>query len=82
MKQATNNLKATAANLGASSEQADDLTPQIHGVKKIGCKAATGADGYVCDVQIDVTTPLAGRQTRTSTVRLVRGSDGWRVVKE
>ncbi len=54
---------------------------ELHAVKKIGCAEAKDAPGFVCDVEVDMTVPLAGRSTETATVRFVEGPDGWVVVK-
>lgn len=54
---------------------------QLHAVKKIGCTEAKDAPGFVCDVEVDMTVPLTGRSKEMTTVRFVKGPDGWVVVQ-
>ncbi len=54
---------------------------ELHAVKKIDCAEAKDAPGFVCDVEVDMTVPLAGRSKEMATVRLVKGPEGWVVVK-
>jgi hypothetical protein len=54
---------------------------ELHAVKKIGCAEAKDAPGFVCDVEVDMTVPLAGRSKETATARFVKGPEGWVVVK-
>jgi hypothetical protein len=54
---------------------------ELHAVKKIGCTEAKDAPGFVCDVEIDMTVPIAGRSKEMATARFVNGPDGWIVVK-
>ncbi len=49
----------------------------LHDLDKIGCEQDAG--GYRCDVTTEVETPFLGRQKRTSTVRLVKTDEGWRL---
>jgi hypothetical protein len=44
-------------------------------VKKIGCKE-DGEKAYRCDVEVSAKTAL-GEQKQVSSMRLVKGSDGW-----
>lgn len=53
------------------------MLPQLHGVKKIGCAAASQGTGYTCDVEVDATLPFAGRNKNVTQLHLVKGSDGW-----
>ncbi|MBX3615532.1 hypothetical protein [Nitrosomonas sp.] len=53
------------------------LRPTIHGIKKLGCAAARGEAGYICDVESDVFTPATGRIKAVEKYRLVKKSDGW-----
>jgi hypothetical protein len=55
--------------------------PELHAVKKIGCVQAKDAPGFVCDIEIDMTSPLAGRGKDMATARFVKGPEGWVVVK-
>lgn len=54
---------------------------ELHAVKKIGCAQAKDAPGFVCDVEVDMTVPIAGRAREMTTARFVKGPDGWIVVK-
>jgi hypothetical protein len=54
---------------------------ELHAVRKIDCKEAKDAPGFVCDVEIDMTVPFAGRSKEMATARFVKGPDGWIVVK-
>ena len=54
---------------------------ELHAVKKIGCAEAKDAPGFVCDVEVDMTVPLAGRSKEMATARFVKGPEGWVVVK-
>ena len=55
--------------------------PELHAVKKIGCAEAKDAPGFVCDIEVDMTSPLAGRGKDMATARFVKGPEGWVVVK-
>lgn len=57
-----------------------DLRPTIHGIKKLGCAAAQGEAGYICDVESDVSSPATGRIKAVEKYRLVKNSDGWVVI--
>lgn len=65
----------TAGTLG------DALGIEIHSVKSLGCKAAANSPGYNCDVELDASLPFVGRQTSVVPARLVKASDGWRLVQ-
>lgn len=63
---------------GAGKAFTDSLgKTQLHAVKKIGCTEAKEAPGFVCDVEVDMTVPIAGRSKEMTTVRFVKGPDGW-----
>lgn len=49
--------------------------------KKIACKALSEKPGYQCDVEVTRTLPLLGEQTTLTSMRLVKGQDGWMVVE-
>lgn len=80
MDQAAVAANATLSAIGGTPGSVD-VTTTLHEVKKIGCKSADGADGYVCDVEVDMTLPLMGRQKQASSVRMVESDDGWRVLQ-
>ncbi len=80
LSEAMQNSGEAGAAFGLSPSAVESLTPKLHSLKKIGCKAAQGAEGYNCDVEIDIELPIFGRQKDTTNVRLVKASDGWRVL--
>ncbi len=59
----------------------DAMSVKIHEVRKIGCVRSKEASGYNCDVEIDMTAPFRGRAKDIATLRLVKASDGWRIVE-
>lgn len=71
----------TKINNFAGGAFSDALAVEIHSVKSLGCKAAASSPGYNCDVEIDVTLPILGRHTNIMPARLVKASDGWRLVE-
>lgn len=58
-----------------------NLRSQVHSVKKLGCEATAQGNAFLCDVETDVTVPLLGRTKNTGRVRMVKGSDGWVMMK-
>lgn len=54
---------------------------ELHAVRKIDCKEAKDAPGFVCDVEIDMTVPFVGRSKEMTTARFVKGPEGWVVMK-
>jgi hypothetical protein len=76
-------LNQTAQMFGGAGKTLTDMigTMEIHAVKKIGCVEAKDAPGFVCDVEIDMTVPLAGRTKDMTSARFVKSPDGWVVVK-
>ncbi|MFO7326642.1 MAG: hypothetical protein DIU62_013105 [Pseudomonadota bacterium] len=81
LKQATQDAAEAAAGFGLSADDMKEMMPELHGVKKIGCRAVEGTEGYICDVEIDMTAPMVGRQKDTGSVRLVKSSGSWRVLE-
>jgi hypothetical protein len=59
----------------------ESMKTEVHAVKKISCVEAKESAGYNCDVEIDVTAPLVGRNKSVGQIRMVKGSDGWVVSK-
>ena len=55
-------------------------TIEVHGVKKIGCAAATGSSGFNCDVELDMSVPFVGRSKGVKQIRFVKASNGWQAV--
>jgi hypothetical protein len=49
---------------------------EIHELHKLGCRKASEANGYRCDIELEVSTFGIRQKDRTS-VRMVRGKDGW-----
>lgn len=54
---------------------------EIHSVKNLGCKKDNAGVGYNCKVEMDVTSPFAGRQKNTRTLHLVKGHEGWEIAR-
>ncbi len=55
------------------------IAPTIHSAKKLTCSAAENKV-YTCDVEVDVSEPMLNtRQKSTTSLRMVRASDGWKV---
>lgn len=75
--------KAVSANASQGSAQMERLSrgssktfmPQVHGVKKLGCRQET-SPAYLCDVELDVTSQGVRSKVPTS-MRFVKGSEGW-----
>lgn len=76
--------KAVAANASQGAEQMERLSrgssksfmPQVHGVKKLGCRQDTGA-AWLCDIELDVTSPQGVRGKVPTSMRFIKGSEGW-----
>lgn len=58
-----------------------DIQVKVHSVKKIGCAAVDESKGYNCDVELDVSNPMTGRNKGVTQIRLVKGSEGWLVAQ-
>jgi len=80
VEQENQQLKQTAGKLGGKGA-ADDYLTKVHEVRKIACTAAQGSSGFNCDVEMDLSMPLAGRQKAVKQLRFVKSSDGWQVTK-
>ena len=68
------NKMTNAAGMGDSA--------QLHSAKSLGCKKSSEGQGYICDVEIDVTMGLLGRKLSVSPVRLIKTDNAWRAVDE
>lgn len=76
--------KAVAANASQGAEQMERLSrgssksfmPQVHSVKKLGCRQETGA-AWLCDVELDMTPPHGVRGKVPTSMRFTKGSEGW-----
>lgn len=58
-----------------------DMLTKVHEARKVSCAAAQGFPGFNCDVELDVSVPLVGRQKAVKQLRFVKASDGWQVTK-
>ena len=75
--------KAISANASRGSAQMEQLSrgssktfmPQIHGVRKLGCRPETSA-AYACDIEVDMTSRGVRSKVPTS-MRFIKGSEGW-----
>lgn len=76
-------LNKAGEALGEAGKTLTDMLTgkELHGVRKIGCVSAQNAPGYVCDVELDMTVPVAGRSRETISARFVKGPDGWVMIK-
>lgn len=78
------------AAIRAQFDQMNKMTTQmgmgesvtLHSAKSLGCKQADGLQGYVCDVELDVSMDMLGRRSYVSPIRFVEADDGWRAVDE
>ena len=61
----------------ANQQMPEGMKAELHSVKKISCVEAKESAGYNCDVEIDVTAPMVGRNKSVGQIRMVKGSDGW-----
>lgn len=59
----------------------NSMLTKVNEVKKIGCSTAQGSSGFNCDVEMDVSAPLVGKQKRIVQMRFVKSSDGWQVTR-
>lgn len=80
--------KAVRAQVEMESEQMKkasmglfDMKAELHSVQKVGCVAAAESTGFNCDVEMDVSNPLVGRNKGVTKIRFVKGSDGWQVAQ-
>jgi hypothetical protein len=65
----------------AGKDAADKARAVVNEVRKIACVKADGASGYVCDIEVDITT-MFGRQKATRAARFVEGDDGWVMIEQ
>lgn len=71
-----------SSGLAKAAGRPDDgagMIPKLNSVKKIGCKE-DGDNAYKCDVELEVTRMGQTGKAITS-VRFVKGSDGWGVTR-
>lgn len=76
--------KAVAANASQGAEQMERLSrgssksfmPQVHNVKKLSCRQDTGA-AWLCDIELDMTSPQGVRGKVPTAMRFIKGSEGW-----
>lgn len=79
-------MSSMAGNLssalgGSAKIQLENTKTELHSLKKISCTAAQGSPGYVCDIEIDITAPMVGRNKSVVKARFVKGSDGWQAAQ-
>jgi hypothetical protein len=60
-----------------NQQMPEGMKTEVHAVKKVSCVEAQESAGYNCDVEIDVTVPMVGRNKSVGQIRMVKGSDGW-----
>lgn len=58
-----------------------DIQVEVHSVQKIGCVAASDSTGFNCDVEMDTSNPMTGRNKGITKIRFVKGNDGWQVAQ-
>ncbi len=78
MQKAMDEAKAQDKNAGALIA---NIMSQVK-FKKVNvlkCTEAPSDKGYDCSVEITATTPMAGEQTSTKQLHLVKGKDGWEI---
>lgn len=77
------NLEQTAqqAKLGVGARYVDIVLPTVYNIEKLICTAAKEDPGYNCDVEMDISTPIAGRGKSVVKIRFVKGSNGWVVTE-
>jgi len=56
-----------------------NMMPVVQNLKKLGCKP-DGNKAYLCDVEAEVSM-FGVTEKSTSSVRLVKGSDGWAITQ-
>ena len=76
--------KAVSANAAQGSAQMEQLSrgssksfmPEVHSVKKLGCRQQTDT-AYLCDIELDMTSPQGVRGKVPTSMRFIKGSEGW-----
>ena len=53
---------------------------ELHSVKSLGCEKAKEGQGFICDVEADISRPMLGRAKTVSQARFIKTDDGWRMV--
>jgi hypothetical protein len=69
--------QAEAANQQVGQMLGGSMKVEYHDVEKLGCEPTGQDNAYLCDVKVDVTAPVVGRQQQSGRVRMVKGDDGW-----
>lgn len=79
MVRTNESLNQTAQMFGGAGKALTDMIGkvEVHSVRKIGCVQAAGSPGYVCDFEVDMTVPIAGRSKKMEKARFVKGPEGW-----
>jgi len=75
-------VRANEQMINLGGEQAANLLgkSELHSVTRLACKEADQANGYYCDVEVDMSVPLIGRTKQIRTQRFVKSDDGWVVI--
>ena len=76
--------RAVSANAAQGSAQMEQLSrgssksfmPEVHSVKKLGCRQQTDT-AYLCDIELDMTSPQGVRGKVPTSMRFIKGSEGW-----
>lgn len=55
------------------------LTPQLHGLTKKSCQATKDSKVWNCSVEVDMSSPIGGRQKQVMPMTVVKTVDGWRL---
>ncbi len=74
----TNAVQGAANMEQMSRGSSRNFMPQVHEVRKLGCKQENQA-AWLCDVELDMTSPQGVRGRTPVSLRFVSGSDGWSV---
>lgn len=70
----TAKLSKMMASIGGDA--AKSMTPVIHDVKINKCKKVRD-DVYTCNVDVDATAPIVGRNVDNTDLTVAKTSDGW-----
>lgn len=74
-------LKTLLEAKSAQLQKLSMVSIHVHSIKKIGCVSDKESTGYNCDVEVDASNSMTGRNKGITKMRFVKGSDGWHVVK-
>lgn len=80
MAKAASRAQGTDTPVGAAMSQIMSKV-EIHDVKNLGCTKDEAGSGFRCKVEMDVTSPFAGRQKSTRTLHLVKDGTDWKIAR-